>query len=79
MVLERFMQEFFPFTELLEAAFFTKEMEGNYPAQAKRVCNYFGYETVYEYGSVEVTCHLSFDRERPVGEPFVLVTSNIYL
>jgi len=49
-VLKRFMKEFFHFPTLCKAGFFTKEMKGDYKAQAERVCKFFGYKTVYEYG-----------------------------
>lgn len=78
-VLERFMKEFFPFREFLKIGFFTKEMKGDYKAQAKRVCDFFGYKTVYEYGSQEMRAHISYaDGKRPKGEPFVTVVPSIY-
>jgi hypothetical protein len=76
-LLKSFMQEFFPFSELRKAGFFTKEMRGDYEARAKRVCEFFGYETVYEYGAKEVSCHLTLD-ENPRVEPFVTVIPSIY-
>ena len=85
-VLERFMKEFFPFTQFKNIGFFTKEMKGDYEAQAKKVCDYFGYKTVYEYGAVGCRVHLSLDR--PITsinekgeleqEPFVTVIKSIY-
>lgn len=78
-VLERFMKEFFPFNELKKIGFFTKEMKGDYPAQAKRVCDFFGYKSVFEYGAKEIRCHLSYaDGKRPPDEPFVTVKPSIY-
>lgn len=87
-VLERFMKEFFPFNQFKKIGFFTKEMKGNYQAQAKRVCDFFGYETVYEYGAKEIRCHLSYpEGQRPLvinsyGElqegPFITVIESIY-
>jgi len=78
-VLERFMKEFFHYPTLLKAGFFTKEMKGDYEAQAKRVCEFFGYETVYEYGAHEVRCHISYGYDkRPDNEPFVTVIPSIY-
>jgi hypothetical protein len=78
-VLERFMKEFFPYAYWRKVGFFTKEMRGDYKAQAKRVCDFFGYKTVYEYGANEVRCHLSYaDGKRPEGEPFVTVIPSIY-
>jgi len=59
MVLERFMKEFFPYSAFKKIGFFTAEMRGDYESQAKRVCEFFGYETVYEYRAHEVRCHIS--------------------
>jgi hypothetical protein len=75
-VLERFMKEFFHFPTLRKAGFFTKEMKGDYKAQAERVCQYFGYKTVFEYGSKEVRCHLSKGGKRT--EKFITIMKNIY-
>lgn len=77
-VLERFMKEFFPYREFKKAGFFTKEMRGDYKAQAERVCQRFGYKTVYEYGSKEIRCHLTFAGERPKNEPLVIEIKSIY-
>jgi hypothetical protein len=78
-VLERFMKEFFPFNALKKAGFFTKEMKGDYKAQAKAVCDHFGYETVFQYGAEEIRCHLSYEEgKRPPDEPFVTVIPSIY-
>ena len=52
--LENFMKEFFPYNNFKKIGLFTKEMKGDYEAQAKRVCLFFGYETVYEYGAKEI-------------------------
>lgn len=76
-VLERFMKEFFPYRPLKKAGFFTKEMRGDYKAQAKRVCDFFGYETVYEYRSQETRCHMTMVGDRG-NEPFVSVLPSIY-
>ena len=77
-VLERFMKEFFPFAEFKKFGFFTKEMKGNYKAQAERVCTYFGYKTVYEYGAEDVRCHVTVTGKRPADMPFVTVIPSIY-
>jgi len=78
-VLERFMREFFPFSEFKKIGFFTKEMKGDYKAQAKRVCTFFGYESVYEYGAHEMRCHLSYaDYKTRPDEPFLTVIPSIY-
>lgn len=73
------MREFFPFSDLRKVGFFTPEMRGDYEAQAKRVCEFFGYKTVYEYGKDEVRGHLSYDRPEVRGnEPFVTIIPSIY-
>jgi hypothetical protein len=78
-VLKRFMVEFFPFTELRKAGFFTKEMKVDYYAQAKRVCDLFGYKSVFEYGAKEIRCHLSYVGERPENDKeFITVIPSIY-
>jgi len=75
-VLERFMKEFFPFNEFKKIGFFTKEMKGDYKAQAERVCTFFGYETVYQYRAEETSCHISY--VDPKGRPFITVFPSIY-
>jgi len=78
-VLERFMKEFFPFAEFQSVGFFTKEMKGDYEAQAKIVCDYFGYKTVYEYGAEVIECHLSYRcGKRLDNESFLTVIPSIY-
>lgn len=78
-VLRRFMQEQFPFALLKKAGFFKSEMKNDYEAQAKRVCQFFGYETVYEYGAKEIRCHISYaEGQRPEGEGFITVIPGTY-
>jgi hypothetical protein len=77
-VLKRFMEEFFDFKELVKVGLFTKEMKGDYKAQAEKICHYFGYESVYEYGAKEIRCHLTFVGKRPDNEPFITVIPSIY-
>lgn len=76
-LLKKFMNEFFHFPSLLKAGFFTKEMKNDYDAQAQRVCEHFGFETVYEYRKDEIRAHLSIAGDRK-GEPFVTVLPSIY-
>lgn len=76
-LLKDFMREFFPFNDLVKAGFFTKEMRGDYKTQAERVCKFFGYKTVYEYGAKEVSCHLTIAGDRK-NEPFVTTLNSIY-
>ena len=78
-VLENFMKEFFPFTEFKKAGVFTKEMKGDYKAQAEKICWMFGYKTVYEYGAEKIHCHLSYaDGKKPEGEGFITTIGGIY-
>jgi hypothetical protein len=49
-VLKNFMLEFFDFKGLCDAGVFTKEMKHDYKAQAKAICDKFGFKTVYEWG-----------------------------
>jgi len=87
-LLERFMKEHFPYAIFKKAKIFTKEMRGDYEAQANRICNHFGYKTIYEYGKDEIRCHISYgEGERPTWvdesgelktEPFITVIPSIY-
>ncbi len=77
-VLERFMKEFFPFNNFKKAGLFTKEMKGDYYAQAERICKYFGYETIYKYRSEETRCHLSLGGDRQ-GENIIKKMEKEYL
>lgn len=60
-LLESFMKEFFPYGEFKRAGIFTKEMKGDYPSQAQRICNRLGLNSIYEYGKDEIVCHISYD------------------
>ena len=60
LVLERFMQEHFDFNSLCKAGFFNKGMRKDYQAQADRICSYFGFKTVFEYGTKEIRCHITY-------------------
>lgn len=54
-------------------------MRGDYYAQAKRVCERFGYKSVFEYGAKELICHVSYaEGERPQNEPFLTIIPSIY-
>ena len=54
------MQEFFPFDQFKEIGFFNEEMRNDYQAQADKVCHFFGYKTVFEYGAKPSQCHISY-------------------
>lgn len=69
-VLERFMEEMFDLEMLTKIGLLTKEMKGNYPAQAERIRQFFGYESIYEYGAHTTRCHISYVNPQP-GQPFI--------
>lgn len=47
--------------------------------QADRICQFFGYKTVYEYRTTEIRCHISYaEGHRPENEPFVTVLKPWY-
>lgn len=79
-VLKNFMKEFFHFPSLCKVGFFTKEMKGDYKAQAERVCRFFGYKTVFEYGAKTTEgIHLSYAKgKKPDNEPFAFKIKSIY-
>ena len=78
-VLKNFMKENFHFPSLLKLGFFTKEMKNDYKAQAERICHFFGYKTVYEYGAEEIRCHISYAKgKRPENEGFITVIPSLY-
>ena len=54
------MQEFFAFDQFKEIGFFKEEMRNDYQAQADKVCHFFGYKTVFEYGAKPSQCHISY-------------------
>ena len=86
--LKNFIEENFDFEELVKVGIFKKEMKGNYKIQANKICRYFGYKTIYEYGSKNISCHISYAKdERPLvvdkngrlrETPFVTEIKSIY-
>ena len=58
--LKNFMLEFFDYNGLRKIGVYDRTIKkNNYQAQADRICEFFGYGTVFEYGAKEVRCHLS--------------------
>lgn len=58
--LKQFMLENFDFSAMKGAGFYKKEIRKNdFKAQADRVCQFFGYKTVYEYNPPEIVEHES--------------------
>lgn len=59
-VLVNWMKEFFPYAEFKKASIFTKEMRGNYQAQAEHICRLLNLKSIYEYGKEEIRCHITY-------------------
>lgn len=82
--LKNFMREFFPYKQF--KFLFHNINHNDHEAQAKRICDYFGYKSVYEYGAKECRAHLSFKRTLGISdmgyivevEPFVTEIESIY-
>lgn len=79
-VLKRFIKEVFPtFAQCVKFGLFKPEMKNNYYAQALRICQFFGYKSVFEYGSEETICHLSYEQgHEPPDHKFITVIPSIY-
>ena len=65
-VLKRFLEDNFDFDELKKVGLFDKNIGKNdYQKQAGRICQYFGLETVYQYGWRTIRAHISYaDNEK---------------
>lgn len=88
-LLKNFLEEFFDFYTLRKVGFFPKEMKKtDIHGQASRICQRFGYKTVYEYGAKKIRAHISYaDGHRPQHvdesgelrqEPFITELGGIY-
>lgn len=66
-LLKKFLEEFFDFYTLRKVGFFPKDMKkADIHGQAERICKFFGYQTVYEFGAKKIRCHISYvDGHRP--------------
>lgn len=85
--LKNFLLEQFDFDGLKECGLFKGIKRNEYQKQADKICKYFGLNSIFEYGSKEVSAHLSFVGGRPMHinengelkeEPFLTVIPNIY-
>lgn len=64
-VLKCFLKDNFDFSGLKKSGFFPKEMKHtDYEGQAKKICEYFGLESIFDYGKHEIRCHISYAGER---------------
>lgn len=88
-LLAKFLDEHFDFYGLRKAGFFHKEMKkSDIHGQAERICTFFGYKTVYEYGANKIRGHISYAQDhRPlyindggklIEEPFITEIGGIY-
>jgi hypothetical protein len=88
-LLKDFLEEFFDFTTLKKVGFFPKDCKkSDIHEQAKRICNRFGYKSVFEYGATKIRCHISCAQgDRPhhvnqqgelIEEPFITEIGGIY-
>jgi hypothetical protein len=77
-LLKDFMEEFFDFKSLKKIGLFKKDIKkDDYEAQAARICQYFGMESIYEWRKDEIRCHISEVNPNPT-DPFVTVLPSIY-
>lgn len=60
-LLKNFLLEHFDFKELKKSGFYNKDIKKtDYQKQADRICHFFGYETVYEFGFNTTYAHISY-------------------
>jgi len=64
-ILKSFIDENFDIKGLVRVGFLGKEIKKDYLAIADRICTFFGYEEIYEYGKEIIVAHLSYDGDRP--------------
>lgn len=85
-MLKIFIKEHFDFEVLKEAGFFNEDIsKDDYKGQAKRIREFFGFKSIYEYGSKTIRCHLTLDSRSSVNEkgelieePFITELKSIY-
>lgn len=59
--LKCFMADNFCFSSLKKVGFYPKEMKHtDYEGQSKLICRFFGFKSVYEYGSHEIRVHITY-------------------
>jgi hypothetical protein len=79
-LLRHFLLEFFDYPTLKKIGFFGKNIKKkDYYAQAERICEFFGLQNIYEYGTMEVTAHLSYaEGATDTPKEFLTEIKNIY-
>lgn len=67
-ILKEFLDNHFDFYTLRKVGFFPKKMKKtDIHGQAERICKFFSYDTVYEYGARAIYGHISYvDGHRPM-------------
>ena len=68
-ILREFMLENFSFDFFKKIKFFGKDVKRkDYQKQADLICKFFGLKTIFEYGAIEVRCHITYaDPDCPLG------------
>lgn len=60
-ILKDFMIEFFDYEGLKKIGVYGKDISKNdYQKQADRICQFFGFKTVFEYVATELRAHISY-------------------
>jgi hypothetical protein len=60
-LLKRFINEQFDIPGLIQAGVLKKEQRRDYVAIAHWLSEYFGLSNIFEYGAIEVSCHLTMN------------------
>lgn len=74
-LLKNFLLEQFDFNDLKKCGLLSKEIKKtDYEKQANRICEYFGFDNIFQYGFNEVKAHITYvEGQRPIKEPFVTI------
>jgi len=65
-ILKKFIEDNFDIKTLVKIGFLKKEIKKDYIKIADRICTFFGYDEIYEYGKNEIRAHLSYAGDRPL-------------
>lgn len=73
-LLKNFLLDNFDFKELKKIGFYSKDVKKNdYQKQADRICQFFGFETVYQYGFETTYAHISYVKgKEPKDQSFLM-------
>ena len=78
-VLKRFMKEHFSYSYFRKIGVFAKDDKNDYYKQAVKLCHWFSYKSIFEYGSQSFSCHITYlEGKRPDGTPFIEHFKSIY-